>query len=178
MPLLRDARLEDLEGIFAIYDDAVRRLTATFEWEPRSLAERREWFDAHPRDEYPILVAEGESPSEGVAGWARLTPWSPRPGYAPTCEDAVYVAEAQRGRGIGRLLLASLIERARARGRGLVMARIVEGNPGSRALHEALGFRTIGVMPRAGLKFGQLLDVRLMGLSLDAPSPAEDQETP
>jgi phosphinothricin acetyltransferase len=180
MALLRDATPEDLGGIFAIYDDAVRRLTATLEWEPSTEAGRRDWFGAYPRDAYPIVVAETESGTGGIAGWARLTPWSPRPGYSPTCEDAVYVAEAQRGRGLGRRLLGALIECARARERRLVMARIVEGNPGSRALHEAMGFRTIGVMPCAGLKFGQLIDVRLMGLSLEAPHPAADhrQEMP
>lgn len=49
----------------------------------------------------------------------------------------------------------------------VVVARIVEGNPASLALHEAVGFKTIGVMKRIGEKFGRLLDVRLMDLHLD-----------
>lgn len=155
---VRAATESDLPGIFAIYDEQVLHGTATFDTEPKTSAERLEWFrTAGAR--YPVLVAEQDG---AVIGWARLYAWSPRRAYDRTAEDAVYVAPAHRGRGVGHRLLEELLKQADARGIRVVVARIVEGNPGSLRLHEALGFRTIGVMRRVGEKFGRLLDVRLM----------------
>ena len=164
MPTLRDATPDDLAAIFAIYDDEVLRGTATFETVPRTAAERREWFDAHPRGRYPVIVAEDAG---AVVGWARLQPWSPRPAYARTAEDSVYVAAAARGRGVGRVLLTELVRRAPAAGIAVLLARIADGNPASIRLHEKAGFRTVGVMRRVGEKFGRILDVSLLDLHLD-----------
>jgi L-amino acid N-acyltransferase YncA len=164
-PMIREAAEGDLPGIFAVYDAEVLRGTATFETVPRTPAERVEWFQAHPRSRYPVVVAE-----EGgaVLGWARLQPWSPRPAYARTAEDSVYVRADARGRGIGRALLAEILGRARGAGIAVVLARIAEGNPASVRLHAAAGFRTVGTMRRVGEKFGRILDVELMDLHLDA----------
>jgi phosphinothricin acetyltransferase len=164
--IIRDAGREDLEGIFAIYDEQVLHGTATFDTVSKTPVERLEWF-ATAGGRYPVLVAEEDG---NILGWARLYAWSPRRAYDRTAENAVYVRADQRGRGIGRALLQELIQQAPRRGVSVLIARIVEGNPASRALHEALGFRTIGVMHRVGEKFGRLLDVRLMDLHLDQTS--------
>jgi phosphinothricin acetyltransferase len=161
---IRDATSEDLAGIFAIYEREVLHGTATFETQARNPAQQLEWFNQYDRARYPVIVAEADG---AIAGWARLYPWSPRPAYARTAENAVYVDEAFRGRGAGKSLMTELIARARALGVKVVVARVVEGNPASRGLHEAVGFTTIGVMRRVGEKFGRVLDVRLMDLHLD-----------
>jgi phosphinothricin acetyltransferase len=161
---LRDATATDLDAVFAIYDEEVLRGTATFETTPKSAAERRAWFEEHPRARYPVIVAEEAGT---VLGWARLQPWSPRPAYARTAEDSVYVAAAARGRGVGRALLGELLARAPGAGIAVVLARIAEGNPPSIRLHERAGFRTVGVMRRVGEKFGRILDVTLMDRHLD-----------
>lgn len=161
---VRDATAGDLGAIFAIYDREVAYGTATFETEPRSEAQRLEWFEAYDRARYPVLVAEDEG---RVVGWARLYPWSPRPAYARTAENAVYVDESARGRGVGRALLEELLRRARRAGIRVVVARIAEGNPASVALHRAMGYQRIGVMRRVGEKFGRVLDVELMDVHLE-----------
>jgi phosphinothricin acetyltransferase len=58
--------------------------------------------------------------------------------------------------------MEELMRLAPQRGVRVLVARIVEGNPASLALHQALGFQTIGVMRQVGEKFGRPLDVRLM----------------
>jgi phosphinothricin acetyltransferase len=164
MPI-RDATAADLDAIFAIYDRVVLHGTATFETVVRTPRERAEWFAAHDRSLYPVVVAD-----EGgrIGGWARLYPWSPRPAYIRTAENAVYVDEAHRGRGLGRALMEELIRRARASGViKNIVARVVVGNPASAGLHRALGYQTIGVMRRVGEKFGRVLDVELMDLHLE-----------
>jgi L-amino acid N-acyltransferase len=166
---LRPATEADLPGIFAIYDREVLHGTATFDTEPKSAAERVAWLRDDAHGKYPILVADVDG---AVAGWARLYAWSQRCAYARAAENAVYVHEAHRGKGVGRALLAELIRLAPQRNVQVLLARIVEGNPGSLALHEALGFQTIGVMKRVGEKFGRVLDVRLMDRQLDQVGPA------
>ena len=167
---IRAATEADLPGIFAIYDHEVLHGTATFDTEPKSEAERLAWLRDDAKGKYPILVAETPVAAKAaptIAGWARLYAWSNRCAYARAAENAVYVDAAQRGKGVGRALLAELIRLAPQRDVHVLLARIVEGNPASLGLHEALGFTSIGLMRRVGEKFGRVLDVRLLERQLD-----------
>ena len=155
--------------------------TATFDTTPKTPEERLAWFRDDGKGRYPLIVAEipltQPSPRDAgrgeILGWTRLYAWSVRCAYDRAAENAVYVHEQHRGKGVGRALLAELIRVSPERGIKLLIARVVEGNAGSRALHEALGFKTIGVMRKVGEKFGRLLDVRLMDLHLDESFPLE-----
>lgn len=165
MALIRPASIEDLAGIFAIYDEHVLRGISTFETVPKSAGERLEWFDAHRAGMYPLVVAEegGE-----IVGWAGLSAWSPRQAYARTAENSVYVRADRQGRGLGGALLRDLIEHAdHDTPVRVIVARIVQPNPASVRLHEAEGFAPIGLMRRCGEKFGRLLDVLLMDRHAD-----------
>ena len=162
--IIRDASPADLPGIFQIYDDEVLHGTATFDTIPKTPDEREEWFNAHPRDRYPVLVLEDEWK---IAAWGRLYPWSPRPAYARAAENAVYVHKDHRGRRFGHLMLRELLRRSSANGICTIVAKISDNNAASLKLHESLGFRTLGVMERAGEKFGRIIDVRLMQIHLD-----------
>ena len=154
---VRAALESDLPAITAIYNDAVVKTTATFDLAPRAEAEQAEWFREHgPR--HPILIAEDGG---RVAGWASLSAWSGRCAYADTAELSVYVAEGSRGRGVGRRLAEAVLAAGREAGLHTVLSRIAEGSDASVRLHEALGFRKIGVMREVGRKFGHLLDVHL-----------------
>ncbi|MGH8446862.1 MAG: GNAT family N-acetyltransferase [Solimonas sp.] len=161
---LRAATEADLTGIFAIYDEQVLHGTATFDTVPKNEAERLAWFRMNPDGRYPIVVAEDAG---GIVGWGRLYQWSPRPAYDRSAENAVYVRTDARGRGLGRLLLEELLRIAPAAGVLTLIARIVDGNPASLALHEALGYARIGLMRRCGVKHGQVLDVWLLQRVLD-----------
>lgn len=165
---IRLASERDLPGIFEVYDEQVRHGTSTFETIPRTPSERLDWLSLHPPSRYPAIVA---TQAGYVVGWAGLSPWSPRPAYARTAENSVYVHKEKRGKRIGRELMLDLIERARGIGIKVIVARPVEGNDASIRLHESLGFTTIGVMRGVGEKFGRVLDVRLMDLHLDEPMP-------
>jgi len=158
MLIIRPARLEDLDSITQIYNEAVQTTVATFDTEPKTLEQQRAWFENHG-PKHPLLVAE----SDGVIwGWASLSKWSDRRAYADTAEISLYVKEEVRGRGIGRKLLEAIVGEGEKAGLHTVIARIAGANSVSIHLHESLGFEHIGIMREVGRKFGQLLDVYLM----------------
>jgi len=160
-PTVRPARRADAESIASIYNEAVRSTTATFDTEPRSLARQLQLMEDHDAN-HPLLVAELEGE---VAGWASLSPWSERCAYDGTAEVSVYVGERWRNRGIGRALVTEILAAGPRCGLHTILARIAEGNPASRRLHQSLGFDTVGVMREVGYKFGRFLDVELMQLT-------------
>lgn len=161
---LRTATEADLAAITAIYNDAIRNTTATFDTEEKTIENRRAWLAAHD-DKHPVIVAVLNG---AVVGWGSLSAWSDRRAYAATCENSVYVAANARGRGVGKALLAELIGRARQAGMHTIIARVAAGNPASDRLHEAAGFARIGVMREVGRKFGRLIDVHMFQLMLTA----------
>ena len=156
---LRLAVNEYAEAINRIYNFYVLTSTATFEIEPVTLEERLAWLARHDAH-YPVLVAESGG---AVVGWCSLSPFHPRPGYRHTAEDSVYIDDAWRGRGLGRLLLGAIIEHARLLGYHAVMARIGDAdNAASRALHASQGFALVGIEREVGAKFNRWLDVVVM----------------
>lgn len=157
---IRDATVEDLPAIDAIYAHEVLHGVATFDTEPRRPEESRAWFALLRERGLPLRVAcdaAGE-----VIGYASLSPWSPRPAYSITAETSIYIAADRRGGGIGRALLEDLIARAEERPLELLLARIESGGAASIHLHIAAGFRPVGTLHGVGRKFGRLLDVEIL----------------
>ena len=158
MLLIRQARLEDLDAITEIYNDAILNTVVTFDTEPKTIEEQKLWFAEHG-PKYPILVAEHEGL---VVGWASLSRWSDRCAYSDTAEISLYVREEFQGKGIGKKLIQAIIGEGKNAGLHTVIARIAEGSEVSIHLHKSMGFEHIGVMREVGRKFGKLLDVYLM----------------
>jgi len=161
---LRLADRGDLPRIFAIYNREVETGIATFDIDTREPGRDDGWLtDRAPY--HPVTVAVDGAGA--IAGWAAIGPWSPRGAYRRTGEVSVYVDPAARGAGIGRMLLADLVERARATAEiGVLLARIAQPNPASVAVHRAVGFESFGVQRRCGEKLGRILDVELFDLQL------------
>jgi phosphinothricin acetyltransferase len=157
---IRPATRADLPGILEIYNDAVLTTTATYDYEPRTLEHRTQWFEERQRDNYPMFVAVDDA--ERVIGWSALNPFHARLGYRFTSENSVYVAADMRGKGVGKLLLAPLIEGAKARGLHAIIAVIDADNEASIRLHAAFGFEKVGHFKQTGFKFNRWLDVVYM----------------
>lgn len=150
-------------GILEIYNQAVTASTDTFDLVPRTLDQQLSWLADHA-GAHPAVVAVDSAGT--VLGFGSLSPYRPRPAYATTVEDSVYVAEAARGRGIGKALLAELIRVGREHGFHSVIGRIVGHNEVSIGLHRACGFTEVGVEREVGRKFNRWLDVVVMQLLL------------
>jgi L-amino acid N-acyltransferase YncA len=169
---IRPAGPCDVAAITRIYSEAVANGTATFEIEPPPEAEMARRLEALLAKDFPYLVAERAGV---VGGYAYAAPYHVRPAYRWSIEDSVYVAPEFQRQGLGRLLLARLIEAAETRGFRQMIAVIGDSaNAGSIALHAAAGFRGIGVVQAVGFKHGRWLDTVLMQRPLgrgDATAP-------
>lgn len=157
--IVRDATPEDAADILAIYNYAALNTTAVWTDGPADLASRRAWIDARREAGYPVLVAMKGS---HVVGFASFGDFRPFPGYRHTVENSVYVDERHHRLGIGRSLVAALIERATAMNKHAMIAGIDAANAASIALHASLGFAEVARMPEVGCKFGRWLDLVFM----------------
>jgi len=167
MTRIRPARREDCPGILAIYNDAVLTTTATYDYEPRSLEHRQAWFEDHKKIGFPIYVAVNDR--DEIVGWSALNRYHDRKGYRFTSENSVYIAADYRGQGIGKLLLAPLIESAKKLRLRVIIAAIDGQNEASVRLHERFGFEHVGRFKSVGYKFDRWLDVVYMELLLPEP---------
>jgi phosphinothricin acetyltransferase len=158
--LIRDAAPADLPAITAIYAHHVLHGTGTFEEVPPSAGEVAERIAAVQGQGWPWLVAEegGE-----ILGYAYVNQFRPRSAYRFAGEDSVYVRDDVRGQGVGKALVAELLARAEAAGFRQMFAVIGDSeNVGSIGLHVSLGFRQVGLLRSAGVKFGRWVDVVFM----------------
>ena len=161
---VRDCEPRDLDAVHELHVDAVLHSTAIWQDEPHPRSYFDGWLAERRAAGWPVLVAEVDGV---VAGYVTYSAFRPHPGYRHTVEHSVYVVPAFRGRGIARTLMAALVAHARSAGMHVMMAGICSSNTGSIALHERLGFTTVGVLPEVGRKFDRWLDLTLMRLPLD-----------
>jgi phosphinothricin acetyltransferase len=152
---IRLAERRDAAGIRAIYNHYVTQSTALFDLVPRTLDEQVQWIDEHSGG-HPAVVADAGGL---IVGFGSLSAFRPRPAYATTVEDSVYMLDGYQGQGVGRMLLSELVRLAKAHGFHAVIARITGSNEASIRLHEACGFVLVGTEREVGRKFGRWLDV-------------------
>jgi len=172
---IRDAAPADAEVICRIYNQGIEDRVATLETEPRTPAERREWLAARgPR--HPVLVAEPDTtsirpptartgladPATTVGAWGSLNRFNPRPVYDHVADLSVYVERAWRGRGVGRVVLTALVERARTLGYHKLVLAAFPDNAAGMALYARLGFTRVGVYREQGRLDGRWVDVVVM----------------
>src|SRR4051794_40067723 len=101
---IRLATADDLEAIREIYNYYVLHSTCTYQLEPETAEDRRQWF-AKRSTAHPVVVAET---GDGVVGWGSLSPWNPREGYNATVEFSVYVRHDAHRKGVGRGIVEDL----------------------------------------------------------------------
>ncbi len=145
---------EHWAAVERIYLEGIATGNATFETESPGW----ETWDSKHHPHSRLVALEGTE----VLGWAALSPVSTRRVYAGVAEVSIYVAEAARGKGVGRALLPVLVEQAETNGIWTLQAGIFPENRASIALHKAFGFREVGVRERIAELRGVWRDVALM----------------
>lgn len=162
---IRPGTYDDAEAVRGIRNDAVESTTAIWTSLTHTPEEAAAWWADHV-DRGAAFVAEGTGADRPVVGYACWAQWRAKEGYRYTVEDSVYVRPGEAGKGIGRRLLTALIEGAREAGMHVMLADIESGNAASIALHERLGFETVGTLREIGTKFDRWLDLTILRLEL------------
>ncbi|GMG91673.1 phosphinothricin N-acetyltransferase [Cupriavidus sp. TKC] len=160
---LRDATTDDVPAIHAIYAHHVQHGRASFEEVAPTVDEMRHRFGEVLKKGLPYIVAERDGE---ILGYAYASSYRARSAYRFAIEDSIYIDHRHTGEGLGRALLAELITRCETgpwRQMVAVVALTASGEgAGSVAVHERLGFRTVGRLEAVGLKHGQWIDTLLM----------------
>jgi L-amino acid N-acyltransferase YncA len=173
--VIRPSREGDIAEIAAIYRHHVLHGLASFEEippGPDEVAGRRRNILTRG---LPYLVAER---SGRVLGYCYAAPYRSRSAYRFTLEDSIYIDNAEVGRGLGRTLLATLLDRCTELGYRQMVA-VIGGSetwPSIR-LHAALGFVRIGTLGAVGFKFGNWVDIVLMQRALGPGATMAPVET-
>lgn len=145
---------EDWPVVREIYAEGIATKNATFETQ---VPDWEKWDTGHVQT--PRLVARINGQ---VIGWAALSPVSSRAVYAGVAEESIYIASAARGQGVGKRLLAALVEQSEQAGFWTLQTGIFPENQASIHLHELCGFRVLGVREKIGQMDGVWRDVVFM----------------
>ena len=148
---LRDLRSDDWPEVARIFEEGIRTGVATFETEVPSW---EAWDAAHLAEHRLVAVRDGR-----IVGWIALAPVSSRCCYEGVAEVSAYVAEEARGEGVGRELLAALIESSERAGIWTLETGVFPENAPSLALLQRFGFRVVGTRERIGRMHGMWRDV-------------------
>lgn len=170
----RDATLDDLPAIVAIYNSTVPSRLVTADLDPVSIESRVAWFHAHGPQARPLWVVEADG---NVVAWLSFSDFYGRPAYSRTAEVSIYIAENARGAGLGKRLLHQAMEAAPALGIDTVLGFIFGHNAPSLALFKRFGFTPWGTLPRVATLDGVERDLLILGRRLDETPKNENAGT-
>ncbi|MGI9602617.1 MAG: GNAT family N-acetyltransferase [Acidimicrobiales bacterium] len=162
----RDAVDADVVAMTDIYNALLESTTIEWTEQAHTVDQRLQWQQAQQRAGRPVLVAEADAAVVGWASYGDFRDADRWPGYRFTVEHSIHVAQPWWGRGVGRLLIDGLIERAIADGKHVMVAGIDGSNVESIRFHEKMGFTVAGELSEIGRKHDQWLDLVLMQLVL------------
>jgi len=166
---IRDAYEDDLPRILAIYNEVILNTTAVYSEKPHTLQMRKDWYHERVNNNFPVFVAEMDGQIAGFCSFGHFRVW---PCYRYTVELSVYVDVSFRGKGISKMMLKALIDRACETNIHAIIAGISGDNEISYNLHRSFGFVEVANFKEVGYKFGRYLDLKFLELLLDnSPRP-------
>lgn len=161
---IRRARESDLWALLEIYNYFVANSHITFDCEPRTLADRTQWFAQFACDgRYQCFVAEEDAK---VIGWASSSRFKDRAAYDTSVETTIYLSPGTAGRGVGSRLYAALFAALSGEDVHRAYGAIAAPNPASVRLHEKMGFERVAVYRQVGRKFERFWDVHVYERSM------------
>ncbi|MBN9294879.1 MAG: N-acetyltransferase [Flavobacteriia bacterium] len=161
---IRPITKDNFSEVVEIYKQGLATNIATFQ---NDLPQWEDWNKGH-LDFCRISIYENNK----MLGWTALTPVSSRCVYAGVAEVSVYIAQKERGKGIGKILLNELIKQSEANGIWMLQSGIFSENQSSIKLHEKCGFRMVGYREKIGKKNGIwkdniLMEYRIKNIGID-----------
>ena len=159
---IRLASHSDAAAIAGIYGPFCESTAVSFEYVPPSTDETANRIRTIT-SQYPWLVLEDAGI---VAGYAYASRHRERAAYGWAVDVAVYVSPNRHRCGVGRALYTTLFQLLRLQGYFKAYAGVTLPNGSSTGLHEALGFKLVGVYENVGYKHGVWHDVAWYQIAL------------
>lgn len=155
------------QAILDILNDAIITSTAIYDYTPRTLESMTLWFEVKLRHNFPVIgIVNNDKELIAFGSYGSFRTW---PAYKYTIEHSLYVHQAHRGKGYGKILLQELINNAKRQEYHTLLAGIDSINAASKQLHESFGFQFCGRIRHAGYKFSRWLDLDFYQLLLPTP---------
>jgi phosphinothricin acetyltransferase len=158
---LRDALATDLNAIVAIYNASIPNNLATGDTCAITVESRRQWFEEHYADTYPLWVLENTAGE--ILGWLGFQQFYGRPAYHKTAELSIYIAPACQHKGLGKYLLQTAIAASPQLGLKTLLGYIFAHNRASVRLFQEQGFGQWGLLPGVAELGGQERDLLILG---------------
>ena len=160
---IRPYKSEDTETIVAIVNYYIANSTAIYDYELRTLKQQQAIFEEKLTKNFPIIVA---TINERVVGFGYYSEFRFREAYKFTVEHSVYVLPNEYGKGIGKKIIESLIDLAKAQKLHTMIGVIDSENENSISFHEQFGFKIVGTIKESGFKFDRWLHSVIVQLLL------------
>ena len=154
-----------LQAINRIYNQAVQDGFRTAHNQPVDINYRRQWFDQHSADHYPVWVY---SKNNKVLGWISLSAYRPgRKALSEVVEVSYYVDYEYHGQGIATRLMEHAIAFCKDHSYRIVVAILLSQNVPSIQLLNNFYFEEGGRIPDAYHFRGEFRDHLYMFKRLD-----------
>lgn len=151
---IRDYQKNDCPAILDIINDAILNSTALYDYNVRTLTTQETIFEEKLQKGFPVIVAEMNNE---VIGFGYYSEFRFREAYKFTVEHSVYANKNVIGKGIGKLLLTELIEKAKQQNLHTMIGVIDSENTNSIDFHKKFGFEEVGFIKESGFKFNKWL---------------------
>ena len=151
---IRDYQIQDCKAIIEIINDAILNSTALYDYNIRTLNTQEAIFEEKLQKGFPVIVAESNNE---VVGFGYYSEFRFREAYKFTVEHSVYANKNVIGKGIGKLLLTELIEKAKQQNLHTMIGVIDSENTNSIDFHKKFGFEEVGFIKESGFKFNRWL---------------------
>ncbi|WP_112113944.1 GNAT family N-acetyltransferase [Flavobacterium aciduliphilum] len=152
---IRPFQTQDTPALLDIINEAITNSTALYDYHPRTLEHQQKLFEIQLHKGFPINVAVV---NELVVGYGTYSDFRYKDAYQFTVEHSVYVHQNYKGNGIGKRLLKSLVDSAKAQNKHTIIGVIDAENEESIMFHKLMGFEIVGTIRETGFKFGRWLD--------------------
>ena len=161
MLIYRNATIDDMAQIVAIYNSTVPTRMVTADTEPVTVESRLPWFYEHNADTRPLWVIEDEN--KQIIGWVSFQSFYGRPAYAATAEISIYLDVSQRGKGIGKEVLQYSTDKAKLFGIKTLLGFIFAHNEPSLKLFRQSGFEEWATLPDIAVLDGVERSLKIVG---------------
>jgi L-amino acid N-acyltransferase YncA len=163
----RNATVNDLAEITAIYNSTIAGRMVTADTTPVTVEDKMQWFKEHHATR-PLWMVEEENGH--VIGWVSYQNFYGRPAYNGTAEISIYLHEQQRGKGYGKKILAYAIEQCATLHIHTLLGFIFAHNTTSLQLFFALGFEEWANLKDVAVLDGKKCSLKILGKSVSVTS--------